>query len=399
MSKKRILITMTYMHIGGAERSLLGLLDSIDYTKYEVDLFLFCHEGAYMPMIPSEVNLLPEIKAYKALTTPLDELKTIDTKAYWKKKAAVTIARLMYAAKGSKCSENGVTLWCEKLLVPGLPRINDKEYDLGISFMAYHSILSKKANCTRTAGWCHTDYSVVNPLVFMDFSVWHRLDYIVHVSDDCLTEFLRVHPLLKNKACVVENILSVKQILDQATCSTCHDDLIKNNLYILSLGRLTAQKNFLRAIESCAILKQRGYHIKWLVLGNGENRKQLERAIQANGVEDRFFLLGGVVNPYPYISHCSVYVQTSDYEGKSVAIREAQIIGKPVLITNYETSQSQLEHRVDGIIVDMTAASVAEGIIELIEKPQLRESLTNGCQQRDYSNADEIKKIYEFLNF
>ena len=399
MLKKRILITMTYMHIGGAERSLLGLLDAIDYSKFEVDLFLFCHEGSYMSMIPREVNLLPEIKEYEVLTTPLNRLKSINKRAYWKKKLAVSIARFMYALKGSRCSENGVTLWCEKMLVSGLPRINNKEYDLGISFMMYHSVLSKKACCRRTAGWCHTDYSVANPLVSMDLSAWRSLDYIVHVSDDCLTEFLKVHPLLKNKACVVENILSVKQIMEQATCHTCHDELIKKDLYILSLGRLTGQKNFLRAIESCAILKLRGYHLKWLVLGDGENRKQLERAILEYGVEDRFLLLGGIVNPYPYISHCSIYVQTSDYEGKSVAIREAQIIGKPVLITNYETSRSQLKHGVDGIIVDMTAKAVAEGIIELIEKPQLRESLASACRQRDYSNANEIRKIYEFLNF
>ena len=44
--KKNVLITMTYMHIGGGERSLLGLLHSFDYTKYDVDLFLFSHEGA-----------------------------------------------------------------------------------------------------------------------------------------------------------------------------------------------------------------------------------------------------------------------------------------------------------------------------------------------------------------
>lgn len=61
---------MTYMHIGGAERSLLGLLHAIDYTQYDVDLFLFSHEGEFMDMIPPQVNLLPEISAYRTLGRP-----------------------------------------------------------------------------------------------------------------------------------------------------------------------------------------------------------------------------------------------------------------------------------------------------------------------------------------
>lgn len=398
MSKKRILITMTYMHIGGAERSLLGLLDSIDYTKYEVDLFLFCHEGAYMPMIPSEVNLFPEIKAYKALTTPLDELKTIDKKAYWKKKAAVTIARLMYAAKGSKCSENGVTLWCEKLLVPGLPRINDREYDLGISFMAYHSILSKKANCKKKIAWFHSDYSKVNPLRYFDYRSWNTMDKIVMVSDDCRRSFLKVYPTLSYKTVSIENILPLKQVLTLASQISEVDEYVPTGSYILSLGRLCAAKAYTRAIKACSIIKQRGYKIKWLVVGEGEERNLLEEQIKRYNLEDSFLLLGAFTNPYPYIAGCSIFVQTSDYEGKSVAIREAQMLGCPVLITNYETAKGQVENGVDGIIVDMTAESVAEGIIQLLENPQLQEQLSNTCKHRDYSNAKEIEKIYDIIN-
>ena len=46
--KKKILILMPSMFIGGAERSLLGLLDSFDYDRYDVDLFLFRHEGEFL---------------------------------------------------------------------------------------------------------------------------------------------------------------------------------------------------------------------------------------------------------------------------------------------------------------------------------------------------------------
>lgn len=393
MSKKRILITMTYMRIGGAERSLLGLLESFDYTQYEVDLFLFSHQGEYMSMIPSEVNLLPEIKAYNALTTPLDKLKATDTKAYWKKKAAITIARMMYAAKGSKCSENGVTLWCEELLVPGLPQINDKQYDLGISFMAYHSILKKKVHCKKCVGWFHSDYRTVNPLKSLDFAQWCSLDSIVMVSDECKHAFLNIYPQLAPKTLAIENILPSHQLKMQAKQETPH-----SRPYILSVGRLCSAKAYRRAIDACCLLRDKGINITWYVLGDGEEAEQLSSYIKEKNLQKHFILLGATDNPYPYISKCTIFVQTSDFEGKSVAVREAQILGKPVLITNYETSLGQVENGVDGIIVEKTPEAVADGIMRILNDAVLRDRLSQNCLQRDYSNAKEIEKIYELIN-
>lgn len=71
MKRKKILIVSHFMHIGGAERALLGLLEGIDQGKYEVDLFLFRHEGELMPYIPDSINLLPAIEGYTMLACPV----------------------------------------------------------------------------------------------------------------------------------------------------------------------------------------------------------------------------------------------------------------------------------------------------------------------------------------
>lgn len=63
--------------------------------------------------------------------------------------------------------------------------------------------------------------------------------------------------------------------------------------------------------------------------------------------------LGKNLNPYPYICRCDLYVQPSRYEGKCVSVKEAQMLRKPVVITNYATANSQVENGVDGIIVTM----------------------------------------------
>ena len=66
--KRKIIILHFNMELGGAESSLLGLLDTIDYDRYDVDLFLYAHEGELMSMLNPNVRLLPEMKAYRALT-------------------------------------------------------------------------------------------------------------------------------------------------------------------------------------------------------------------------------------------------------------------------------------------------------------------------------------------
>ena len=90
-------------------------------------------------------------------------------------------------------------------------------------------------------------------------------------------------------------------------------------------------------------------------------------------------------------------MQPSDYEGKSVCVREAQILGKPVIITNYSTSASQIINGKDGLICDMSAESVASTISKLIDNPKLRKILSDNCFESDYSNQTEINKLYQLI--
>ena len=72
--KPRILIAIHYMHLGGAEISLIGLLQALDPKKVDVDLFVYSHEGELMKLVPEYVNLLPEIPAYKMFERPMKEV-------------------------------------------------------------------------------------------------------------------------------------------------------------------------------------------------------------------------------------------------------------------------------------------------------------------------------------
>ena len=114
-------------------------------------------------------------------------------------------------------------------------------------------------------------------------------------------------------------------------------------------------------------------------------------------MEQHVVILGKKENPYPYIKACDIYVQPSRYEGKAVAVREAQILNKSVVITNFETSKSQLKDGFDGVIVHMDNEGCAEGICNLIKDKKLQHKLIENTKITDYTNKQELEKIYALL--
>ena len=119
--------------------------------------------------------------------------------------------------------------------------------------------------------------------------------------------------------------------------------------------------------------------------------------IRVTNTDDCVKLLGKKENPYPYIANCDIYVQPSRYEGKSVTVREAQILGKPVIITNYPTAKSQVKDGVDGIICNINNDSIAEAIYNLAQNKETQIEISNYLASHDYGNENEVEKIYELL--
>ncbi len=166
---------------------------------------------------------------------------------------------------------------------------------------------------------------------------------------------------------------------------------------ILSIGRYCTAKNFDNVPDICARILSKGLSVKWYIIGFGEDEALIQQKIKESSMDDFVILLGKKDNPYPYIKACDLYVQPSRYEGKCVAVREAQMLGKPVVITNYATSASQLEDGVDGIIIPMDNEGCAVGIASLLHDPDRMKFLKENCLKRDYSNSKEVQKIYDVI--
>ena len=161
---------------------------------------------------------------------------------------------------------------------------------------------------------------------------------------------------------------------------------------------MSEQKGFDYAVEAARILKDDGLTLGWYVLGEGPLRKSLEEQTKNSSVEDTVKFIGVRSNPYPYIKDADLYVMPSRYEGKSIALDEAKILCKPIVVTNYPSVGDAIINGKNGLIVDINAQSIADGITKLYNNENLRKELVKNLRQEDCSNEKRVvAKFLELL--
>lgn len=402
MNKPRIFIAMHYMEIGGAETALVGLLNALDPARVEVDLFLYDHRGEMMQFIPKWVNLLPQIPKYSVLERPIVELVK---RGFWGIAAArmwaKRISKVAYKRSGSKLENNGGLDKMSKCTTPLLPKINQSvTYDLAISFLTPHRIVAEKVKAKKKIAWIHTDYTRVWVDAEEELKVWQKYDYVASISSDVTNTFLQVFPSLAPKIVEIENILSPKFVRKRAELEDTDKEFRQTDkISLLSIGRYSEQKNYDNVPDICKrLINKTKLNIKWYIIGYGGDEALIRKKIKEAGMEEHVILLGKQSNPYPYIKACDIYVQPSRYEGKSVAVREAQMLCKPVVVTNYPTAPNQIRSGIDGVIVPIDNEGCANGLAEVICDKPLQERIIALLKTHDYGNESEVEKIYTLIN-
>lgn len=455
MVKRTIFISMHYLELGGAESASIGLLQSFDFSKYNVDLFLHSHRGELMPFIPKEVNLLPEIPAYTALEKPMKEVlfdclkfriksdkrrvksvKFRDEKAEYRNKSVkisdsdkgytlkerISMLQVLYGRIKAKWNfrkyvknnhpkdNNAIFGYVGKYVMPSLPSLKQLgEYDLAISFLMPHNIVLEKVQAKKKLAWIHTDYSRIDVNANLELPVWDGYDKIVSISPDVTKTFVQTFPSLTPKVIEIENIISPSFVRERANLISEEEvnrEITKENqtINILSVGRFCEAKNYDNVPDICRRINYQlkalnsQYKVRWYLIGYGGDEALIRQKIEEAGMQEHVIILGKKSNPYPYIKACDIYIQPSRYEGKSITVREAQTLCKPVVVTNYPTASSQVKDGIDGVIVPMNNNRCAKGIVDFILNTKLQGDIVEYLKNHDYGNMDEVEKLYKIIN-
>ena len=396
---KKLLFIINTLGCGGAERAMLNIFSRLDSNKYEISLFVITGQGELRRELPENVRLInKKYKEVSVLTKKGRRLLTLSVlkagigKALFLRRAPYIIKNFLIMRKKGKIMPDKL-LW--RLLSDGAPKIQE-EYDLAVAYLeggaTYYTAQHIKAK--KKAAFVHIDYEKAGYTRELDLDCYEKFDRIFTVSDEVKEHFLRVYPEYENKTSVFNNILNQERIIKMADQGEGFNDGFKG-LRLLTVGRLTRQKRYDIAIEAMKLIKEKiSMPIRWYVLGEGDLRQELEQQIKSAGLQNDFILLGVKNNPYSYIKGCDLYVHATEFEGKSIALQEAQVLGKPILATDCSGNREQIENGTDGILCELDPGQVCEKLLYMINNPKKCKGYGEKAKQKELCNT---KGLDEFI--
>lgn len=387
---KKILFVMMSLYNGGAERSLVNLLNELPKEKYEIDLLLFRKEGLFLSQVPQNVMLLDPTKGIKAFYGPLSRAGVLGGVKIF----GTTIAHLLESGG----SDRAQCRW-KFFYNPFIEKMN-QHYDIAVAYVTGDTLgyVIDKVSADKKIVWVHNDYREGEFSKKYDYPYFKKVDKIVTISETCERILNEEFPEFSSKICYIPNITSSSLIYSRGK-DFYPEEYIQNKVNILSVGRLTEQKGFDVAVDAARIMKKAGYQFMWHIIGTGELQNSLNKQIVDAKVDDCMKLIGAKENPYPYIKHCTIFVQSSRWEGKSVVLDEAKIFAKPIVATVYPTVKDQIEDGKEGCIVKMDSKELARGVSNLIVNKKRRECLSGYLATKEYGNQSEIEKYMRLFDY
>ncbi len=387
--KNKLLFVNGHLNIGGVEKSLVDLLKNIDFELFDIDLVLFEDIGDYADELPKEVNIIfyDLTKTYGPFTQCiLKGIKTRDWFSVW-----LRLILLLYKNINVKLL----------FLAKPLFRLN-KHYDCAIAyrvgfctdFVAYIVNSDKKVTW-----WHHGEYNLPPKLTKSLNKTYKRVDNIVTVSEGC-NDFLRDRLTgLDNKLVSIPNIVDCETIRKKAAETGSFDIEENDHIYLVSMGRLSPEKGMIDCVHTCKKLIENGYKVKWILIGEGMQRAEIEQLIANYEIENHIWLLGSMVNPYPYLKKARIYVHPSHVESLSITVLEALALNIPVVVARSMGPAEYIRNKENGLLVDATPQGLYEGIVILITDNNLYNRLKedNSKDLHYYCPGSVIKKVYDLI--
>ena len=349
---KSLLFLMPSLPGAGAEKVLIEILRHIDYTQYNVSLFLEYREGVYLQDVPDKVSIIalhgPNNLWFQRLHRRLVERG-------WYAPFHELVYRRMF-----------------------LSLLRGKRYDTIISFMEgsavkFHSYIFDKGK--RNISWVHIDFQQKH--WSLDFfrdaeyerQCYEKMDKIIFVYNDAKTGFDSLFHLSAEKYAVHYNIIDADRIRRLSQMCTAEQ---KNKFTICMLGRLNTQKRHDRAISVAKTLKELGYDFELWIIGDGELREKLENQIIEAGLQDVVKLKGFINPPYSMLAQADIFLNTSEAEGFSLVVAEAFCLGIPVVSTNVSGPRELLGDSEYGILTSQEEKDIASAVRTMMDNSLLR---------------------------
>lgn len=402
---KKILFVMNTMGRAGAERALLALIKALPKEEYDISLYVLINRGELFDDVPRHVHILnkkPDNRSVLSFGGRIAIIRTV-LRCFFHHASGFRL--IGYFIKNLKLQLRTHKLLPDKLLwrtiANGCPVLS-KEYDLAVAYIEGASTyyVADHVHAKKKAAFVHIDYQKAGYNKTVDLDAYQKLDRIFAVSKEAKQSFLQVYPEYDHKTFLFRNLHDTDRILTLAKEPIpAHSAFVQSiaQYKLLTVGRLHYQKAYDIAIKALAILRKRKLDVDWFVLGEGSLKKDLTRQIRQEGLTDHFFLLGSTANPYPYYRAASIYVHATRFEGKSIAIEEAQVLSKAILASDCSGNREQIQSGKNGILVPLTPEAVADGIEKLLCDTSLIQAYEKASKETSLTHPKDMDFFFELL--
>ena len=390
--RKSILFVINSLGCGGAEKSLLSLLSLLDYDKYDVTLQMIRRGGMFEELLPPEVHVRKELD-YTAFCSQsiAKQMLSFDFR-----RIAARVRTSLFLRQNRRAGQplhDAQAYWkYSGTAFDPLPELYDVAVAWGQGTPTH--FVAKKVRAKKKFAWVNADYENVGHDKDFDRRYYAAFTEIICVSNKLCLTLQKVFPEYAAKMTTIYDINNPATIFAMANqpCSLRSE----GNLTLVTVGRLVPQKGYDIAAKAAWLLKKRGVRFHWYVVGGGDSAP-IEKDIVQYGIRDCFTLLGAKANPYPYMKAADIYVQTSKFEGYCLTLAEARMLNVPCVTTNFDVVYAQMIDGDNGLVVEMSAEAVVDGIIRLATDQELYQHIKGYQVQEKKGNVEEIEKFYDLL--
>lgn len=398
---KQVLFVINTLGGAGAETAMIEMMRNMDPKKYEISLFVLLNQGELVHRLPEHVHVLNEnisdcsvlSKEGKKVLNRYIVSRLFVKMSLFRNFFYVISNFFQMVGKGKILPDK--LLW--KVMSDGAPRF-EKKYDMAIAYLEGGSTyyVADHVSAEKKVAFVHIDYGKAGYTPQLDLGCYDSYDRICTVSDEVREHFLSMYPEYDKKTCVFHNMIDTERICRLAERPEGFEDSY-DGIRLLTVGRLTAQKAYEIAIDAMKLLRDNKREVRWYVLGEGEERKTLEKKIHEYELEKDFLLLGAKDNPYPYYKQCDIYVHATRFEGKSIAIQEAQTLGCTIVASDCPGNREQIIDGVDGKMCELSARGIYEAICELLEDRQACLQYGQMAKKRELSDKSHLTKLLNLM--
>ncbi len=361
-----ITIFMPSLGGGGAERVMINIARGFIENGINVDLVLAMEDGPFLKELHRDINIvnLRVNRVIYALPKLIIYLRKVKPKVVF---STLNRANLIL------------------ILAKVLSKVTTK-------------VIIREANTPSQS--IKSNKTLKNYIMFILMSILYpKADLVIAVSEGVANDLKNVFKNISNQVIVINNPVVTPELLLKANESAKHPWIHNKNNHkiILGVGRLSKQKGFKILVDAFYIV-EKIIPSKLIILGEGEERFELEGMTKELFISNKVSLPGFVNNPFTFMKNSDVFVLSSLWEGLPNVLIQALAVGTPVVATDCQSGPSEIiiNKQIGRLVPPGNPNALARAIIDILGSPTNKKILVQRANA--YSLSEIIPKYINVIN-